>query len=48
MLICPLEGFGTVTIPNQGIRLDNCANLAFFGAQLKYPTSVMAERSTRS
>lgn len=30
VLICPLEGFGTVTIQD-GIRLDRCSRLSFYG-----------------
>ncbi|MCS5736047.1 hypothetical protein [Herbiconiux daphne] len=31
VVICPLEGFGSVTVAAEGIRLDKCAGLAFYG-----------------
>lgn len=31
VLICPRDGFGTVVVASQGIRLDMCARLALFG-----------------
>ncbi|WP_191621839.1 twin-arginine translocation signal domain-containing protein [Microbacterium caowuchunii] len=31
VLVVPLEGFGSVTVSDAGIRFDQCANLAFFG-----------------
>ncbi|MCR2808885.1 MULTISPECIES: hypothetical protein [unclassified Microbacterium] len=33
VLICPLEGFGSVTTAAGGIRFDQCARLSFFGFQ---------------
>ncbi|MCR2763303.1 hypothetical protein NQ152_07225 [Microbacterium sp. zg.B48] len=33
VLICPLEGFGSVTVADKGIRIDQCARLSFFGLQ---------------
>ena len=31
VLICPRDGFGSVTVSAGGIRIDQCANLALFG-----------------
>ncbi len=31
VLICPRDGFGTVTVSAGGIRVDQCARLSFFG-----------------
>ena len=31
VLICPLEGFGSVTVATTGARLDQCARLSLFG-----------------
>ena len=31
VLICPQQGFGSVTVASTGIRFDQCARLSFFG-----------------
>ena len=33
VLICPLEGFGSITTAAGGIRFDQCARMSFFGFQ---------------